>query len=281
MSAGDSRTKPQGRLFRLKTHPAVHAVVHGTRRRRGQLDVRRLPPGRTTAETAVRRALHAALHGEAGTSGARRIEQVRADYLRSDLRLSTARTGKTSTLAGAASVSRSPRDAWLLHELVRELQASSIVETGTCVGISAAYQAVAMPEGGRLLTLELCDDLAEQARRTFTAVGVADRAEVVVGDIDDTLDGVVEGLSGVDFAFVDGGHRLDAVLRETELFLRRAHPGTVLAYDDIDWTDEMRQAWRRITADARFGECFDLGAMGLAVVGESGLPTRVFRVHYA
>lgn len=279
-----SKTKPGSPLFRLKTAPFLQAALHKTRRVLGKRELQRIN-GASPAETAVLEAIRAALQSEPAGARIRGIEEVRKRYLASNVRLTDDDRGRTSTLAGAASVSRSPRPAWLLHLMIKELSDSMppsqewvALELGTCVGISGSYQALALPPGAKLLTFELFPDLAEQSRKTFDSVRLADKAQVVVGNIDDTLTGVLANVPHVDYAFVDGNHHREPTLAYTKRILEKSHEGTVLVFDDIDWSVGMRDAWRTLCDDPHFSLLISLGSMGIAVVGSA--PRRVVRVHF-
>jgi caffeoyl-CoA O-methyltransferase len=70
----------------------------------------------------------------------------------------------------------------LLELLVRMVGARRAVEVGTLAGYSAIRIARALPEGGRLWTIEVMPEHAEVARRNIAAAGLAERVEVVLGD---------------------------------------------------------------------------------------------------
>ena len=94
-----------------------------------------------------------------------RVEACRRAILRSADQVSWA-DGSTESVAWiCARASQPPSGARLLHHLAAVWQPRQALELGTCVGVSAAYQAVALPEGGTLTTLEAYPDLADRAER--------------------------------------------------------------------------------------------------------------------
>jgi len=97
------------------------------------------------------------------------------------------------------AVSRS--EGQLLHDLVRQTAARSVVEIGTFRGYSGTWIALALREtGGHLTTYEIDPDTAAVARDTFRRAGVEDRVTIVVGDAHEEL----SGSSGpIDLAFID------------------------------------------------------------------------------
>jgi caffeoyl-CoA O-methyltransferase len=88
----------------------------------------------------------------------------------------------------------------LLETLVFALQPRLVVEIGTYAGWSALAMAAALPEGGRLVTLELEDAYADFAQRHVDASPYADRIEIRRGPALDSL----AALSGpFDLVFID------------------------------------------------------------------------------
>ncbi|MFL5861459.1 MAG: O-methyltransferase [Solirubrobacteraceae bacterium] len=78
-------------------------------------------------------------------------------------------------------------EARLLEALIVVSGARSVLELGTFTGVGALAMAAAMPEGGRVVTLEHDPDNAAVARRHIAASPLADRIELVQGDARETL----------------------------------------------------------------------------------------------
>src|SRR5262252_2460031 len=70
----------------------------------------------------------------------------------------------------------------LLQVLATSVGATRILEIGTAIGYSGVWLARALPANGVLLTMEMNGERAQQARENFAKAGVADRANVMVGD---------------------------------------------------------------------------------------------------
>lgn len=127
----------------------------------------------------------------------------------------------------------------LLESAVRRVQPRLALELGTYCGYSALRIARAMPDGGRLVSLELVEDNAGVARRIHEHAGVADRVSVVVGTLDDgrTMDALERehgfGAGAVDVVFID--HAKHAYLPDLERLLERGwlHPGSVVVADNV------------------------------------------------
>jgi len=105
-------------------------------------------------------------------------------------------------------------EARLLEALIVVSGARSVLELGTFTGVGALAMAAALPEGGRVVTLELDPDNAAVARRHIAASPVADRIELIEGDARETLPRLPGpfDLVWIDAWKTDYPHYLDLVL---------------------------------------------------------------------
>jgi predicted O-methyltransferase YrrM len=111
---------------------------------------------------------------------------------------------RASADAGLPPISVSPSQGKLLHLLARAQGARTILEIGTLGGYSAIWLARALPSGGRLITLEAEPRHAEVARANLARAGLADVAEVRVGQAQDTLPKLhAAGDGPFDLIFID------------------------------------------------------------------------------
>ena len=83
--------------------------------------------------------------------------------------------------AGLPPIQVPPVQGRFLHLLARAIGARRVLEFGTLGGYSTIWLARALPDGGRLTSLELNPAYADVARTNLERAGVGDRAEVVVG----------------------------------------------------------------------------------------------------
>lgn len=152
--------------------------------------------------------------------------------------------------------------------LVRELAPRSCLELGTALGMSAAYQGAALElnGAGRLITLDGARAWGAAAEQGLSALGLAGRAEVVIGPIDDTLAPVLERIAPVDYAFLDADHTEEATLRHFDMVLPHLSPGALVLLDDIHYSEGMWRAWMAIKQRNRVTLAIDLGRIGVVTV---------------
>ena len=80
-----------------------------------------------------------------------------------------------------------PAEGRLLELLVRLAGARKVVEIGTLAGYSALWMARALPEGGRLWTIEADPRHAGVAAEVIGEAGMGDRITVIKGDAAELL----------------------------------------------------------------------------------------------
>ncbi len=154
-----------------------------------------------------------------------------------------------------------PRYARMLYRLVKHRQPKIMLELGTSFGISALYQSSGAPQS-KLHTLEGCPNTSQQARENFSLFPHC-QIEVVEGPFDETLPSVLAQQQAIDYVYLDGHHRLEPTLRYVEMIYPHLSPDAVIVVDDINWSEEMKQAWQQLKTDARFTQSIDVFMMGL------------------
>jgi predicted O-methyltransferase YrrM len=109
-----------------------------------------------------------------------------------------------SAKAGLPPIQVAPHQGKLLMLLAQAIGARRILEVGTLGGYSAIWLARALPEGGRLVTLEADPTFAEVASSNIARAGLADRVEIEIGRAQDTLPALIEeGVEPFDVIFID------------------------------------------------------------------------------
>jgi len=137
-----------------------------------------------------------------------------------------------SAAAGLPAIAVSPPQGKLLHLLARIHHAASILEVGTLGGYSTIWLARALPEGGRLVTLELDPDYAEVARQNIARAGVAGLVEQRVGPALQSMRELVAERAGpFDLVFIDADKPTTPDYFKLALELSR--PGGVIVTDNV------------------------------------------------
>jgi predicted O-methyltransferase YrrM len=137
-----------------------------------------------------------------------------------------------SAAAGLPAIQVSPTQGKLLELLARIRGARRILEIGTLGGYSTIWLARALPDDGRLVTLEADPGHAQVARANLARAGFGDRVEVRVGKALDTLPGVeADRLGPFDLFFVDADKANIPEYMRWAMHL--ASPGAVIVVDNV------------------------------------------------
>jgi predicted O-methyltransferase YrrM len=134
--------------------------------------------------------------------------------------------------AGLPQIQVSPPQGKLLQMLARLQGARTVLEFGTLGGYSTILLARALPEGGRLITLEANAEYAEVARGSIERAGLGEVVELRVGPALETLPALEdEGAGPFDLTFIDA----DKVNTPNYFAwaLDHSRPGSLIVADNV------------------------------------------------
>lgn len=147
-----------------------------------------------------------------------------------DAALTAARAANAEATLPAIDVS--PAQGKFLYLLAKIQGARRILEVGTLGGYSTIWLARALPEGGKLVTLEIEKRHAEVALKNVQRACVAERVELRLAPAAESLAALVkEGVEPFDFIFIDADKPNNPVYLEWAMKLAR--PGTVVVVDNV------------------------------------------------
>ncbi|ODG91110.1 MULTISPECIES: O-methyltransferase [Bacillaceae] len=105
--------------------------------------------------------------------------------------------------AGLPSIDVSPTQGKLLYLLAKIKGAKNILEIGTLGGYSSIWLARALPEDGKLTTLEISHEHAKVAKQNIIEAKLQEKVEIIIGKALDTLPTLKESKPLFDFIFID------------------------------------------------------------------------------
>ncbi|MFE7566762.1 O-methyltransferase [Streptomyces sp. NPDC057539] len=181
-----------------------------------------------------------------------------------------------SDAAGLPAIAVAPNQGKLLQLLARIQGARTVLEIGTLGGYSTIWLARALPEDGKVISLEYDPRHAEVARANLAHAGLDKIAEVRTGPALETLPVLAaEGAGPFDLVFIDADKGNNPHYVEWALKLTR--PGSVIIVDNVvrngavadpDSTDASVQGTRR--AIELMAEHPRLSATAVQTVGSKG-----------
>lgn len=133
-------------------------------------------------------------------------------------------------VAGMPDIAVAANQGKFIHMLARLVGARRILEIGTLGGYSTIWLARALPDGGRLVTLEYEPEHARVAQASIASAGLGDVVEVRVGAALDSLPGLVDE-DPFDFFFIDADKVNNPYYLEWALQLGR--PGSLVVLDNV------------------------------------------------
>jgi predicted O-methyltransferase YrrM len=214
------------------------------------------------------------------------IEELRAELLKDERTITITDLGAGSHVNNnkqkqvktlAKNALKPPGLAQLIYRLAAHFKPGNIIELGTCLGITTAYLAKAAP-GAQVISIEGCPETAAIAEGNLAKLGIKNTG-LLVGNFDQILPGVIDMLPELDFVFVDGNHRKAATLDYFKWCLPKLADKSVLIFDDIYWSQGMKEAWEEIKAHPQVTVTIDLFWIGLVFV-RKGQAKEHFKIRY-
>jgi len=134
--------------------------------------------------------------------------------------------------AGLPEIQVSAGQGKFLYMLAKLSGARRILEIGALGGYSTLWLARALPEGGRMVTLELERRHAEVAAGNIERAGLADKVEVIVGPALESLPALAaRSQVPFDLVFLDADKvNYPAYFREV---MRMVRPGALILADNV------------------------------------------------
>jgi predicted O-methyltransferase YrrM len=177
----------------------------------------------------------------------------------------------------AANALKSPDWAQVIYRLVKWQNPKNAIELGTCLGLTTAYIANAVPKA-KVVTVEGCPETADVARVNFEKLSLTN-VSLIVGDFDVIFPDLLKEYETIDFIYIDGNHRKEATLSYFEQLLPKITENSMVIFDDIHWSKGMEEAWERIKNHSQVSITIDLFTIGL-VFFRKGQEKEHFRIRY-
>lgn len=161
----------------------------------------------------------------------------------------------------AATALKPRRQAEQLARIAAYFSPDTILELGTSLGITTLYMARSAP-AATVHTIEGCPATAAIAAGHFRQMHAANIV-AHTGSFRDMLPGILDGISQLDLAYIDGHHQGGPTLDYFTQCLAKSHNDTVFIFDDIHWSTDMERAWEVIKAHPSITVTIDLFHFGL------------------
>jgi len=144
----------------------------------------------------------------------------------------------------AKTSTKNAKISQLLFRLIWLSKSKNILELGTSLGFTTSYMA-SVNSSSKVVTLEGCPEISKFAQQNFDKLNLKN-ISLINGPIENTLEESLRVLKKVDFAFIDANHRYEPTIKYFHQILPFVHDESILVFDDIYWSVEMKQAWEAI-----------------------------------
>jgi predicted O-methyltransferase YrrM len=139
---------------------------------------------------------------------------------------------RASDEAGLPSIQVSAAQGKFLHILARVHDARRILEIGTLGGYSTIWLARALPDDGKLITIEIDPKHAEVARANVTRAGIGSKVKVLTGNALEILPQLEKSQEGpLDLTFIDADKA--SIPFYFECALRMSRKGSLVLVDNV------------------------------------------------
>ncbi len=134
-----------------------------------------------------------------------------------------------------AQMQIAPEQGQFMALLLKLIGARRSLEVGTFTGYSALVCALALPEDGQLIALDINEETTAIAQRYWAEAGVENKIELRLGPAEDSLRNLIDSgdQGSFDFMFIDADKTGYPTYYEMGLQLLR--PGGLVAFDNVLW----------------------------------------------
>lgn len=161
----------------------------------------------------------------------------------------------------AQNTSKPTKFGKLFFRIIQHFQYKTILDLGTSLGITTSFLASANAES-QVISFEGCPKTAEIAQENFKKLNLKN-IELLVGNIDESLQKRLDSINQLDFVFFDANHQYQPTINYFEWCLQKKHEGSCFIFDDIYWSDGMKKAWNYIKNHSETTITIDLFWIGI------------------
>jgi predicted O-methyltransferase YrrM len=154
-----------------------------------------------------------------------------------------------------------PYQCRFMARLVRHEKAARILELGTSLGIATCYLQ-AGNHNALVTTVEGDPAIATLAQETFAA-SAAVNTQLVSATFDAYFKTTPQDAEPFDVIFLDGHHRAEALWRYYEQLENRISTHTIVIVDDIYWSRDMWEGWKKLISRPEVTQSVDCFQFGL------------------
>lgn len=140
----------------------------------------------------------------------------------------------------------------VLSMFSRMIQPSYVLEIGTYTGYSAICLAEGLTQGGKVITLDINEELEPLVRRYFEEAGVSNRIDFRIGD---ALEIIPKLDQKMDLVFIDADKKNYADY--FDLVIAKVRKGGYILADNVLWSGKVIQGVESVDKDTQAIQAFN------------------------
>ena len=168
-----------------------------------------------------------------------------------------------------------PEKAQILFRIASFFQMKNILEIGTSLGLTTAYLSNAN-KNGKVTTIEGDPKLGELAQKNFNTLKLKN-VELINKSFDEIIPQLLK--NQFDLIFFDGNHSKEATLRYFYWLVEYANEDSIFIFDDIYWSNDMKQAWKEICNFDKVMLSLDIFSLGMVFFKKNREKEHIKLVH--
>jgi len=168
-----------------------------------------------------------------------------------------------------------PEKAQILFRIASFFQMKNILEIGTSLGLTTAYLSNAN-KNGKVTTIEGDPKLGELAQKNFNTLKLKN-VELINKSFDEIIPQLLK--NQFDLIFFDGNHSKEATLRYFYWLVEYANEDSIFIFDDIYWSNDMKQAWKEICNFDKVMLSLDIFSLGIVFFKKNREKEHIKLVH--
>jgi predicted O-methyltransferase YrrM len=158
------------------------------------------------------------------------------------------KTNKRTISTIAKNSVASDQKLHFLFKLCNKYKPKSVLELGTSLGLSSLVIQLGHT-GSKITTVEGDSSIASFAS-TMHSKNQLEEIEIVNAPFDNYLESLNPNTT-FDLILIDGNHAYEPTLKYFKILLQHINNESIIIFDDINWSADMRKAWEEIKSDKR------------------------------
>ncbi|MAZ57875.1 MAG: hypothetical protein CMP56_00450 [Flavobacteriales bacterium] len=157
--------------------------------------------------------------------------------------------------------------AQLLYLVTKKNKSPYFLEIGTNLGVSGSYilEALKAKIHSSFITMEGVPQLCQISNNQFSKISSSEKYTIIEGLYEKTFAELLTTNVNFNILFIDGNHRKESTIEYFNNLKSNLKFPAVFIFDDINWSNDMKQAWKIIKSDLDVSYSIDMFKLGIVI----------------